>query len=202
MKRLIDFLLSSILIVLLFPLAAVIGFIVLVRIGSPVLFKQVRSGLHGNPFTIYKFRTMTDALSASGELLSDEERLTPFGLYLRKYSLDELPQLVNVWKGEMSFIGPRPLLMEYVPLYTREQARRLKIKPGVTGWAQVNGRNAISWEQKFELDVWYVENCSLWLDAKIFWMTVMRVVRPKGVSHPDSATMKRFEGTVTEERTE
>ncbi|KIL43748.1 sugar transferase [Jeotgalibacillus campisalis] len=201
MKRLIDFLLSSILLIVLFPLAAVLGCLIFVKIGSPILFKQIRAGLHGIPFTIYKFRTMKDALSASGELLSDQDRLTPFGQFLRKYSLDELPQLVNVWKGEMSFVGPRPLLMEYLPLYTHEQAMRLNIKPGLTGWAQVNGRNAISWEKKFELDVWYVEHYSLWLDVKIIWMTVMRVVRPKGVSYPDSATVKRFKGTGSEEST-
>jgi lipopolysaccharide/colanic/teichoic acid biosynthesis glycosyltransferase len=164
------------------------------KLGSPVLFKQIRPGLHGKPFTMVKFRTMTDARDASGALLPDAQRLTPFGRFLRASSLDELPELWNVLRGEMSLVGPRPLLMEYLPLYSLEQARRHEVRPGITGWAQVNGRNAISWTEKFALDVWYVDNRSLWLDMRILWLTVRKVLVRDGISAAGEATMPRFEG--------
>ncbi|PPA70507.1 sugar transferase [Jeotgalibacillus proteolyticus] len=198
MKRLIDFSFSSILLVVLLPLFALLSLLLYCCLGSPILFKQTRSGLHGHPFVIYKFRTMTNAVTLEGKPLSDKERLTRLGIFMRKYSLDEIPQLINVWKGDMSFIGPRPLLMEYIPLYNQKQVKRLFIKPGLTGWAQVNGRNAISWEEKFELDVWYVENRTFQLDVKILCMTILRVFQPVGISHPASATMKRFTGSKKE----
>ena len=164
------------------------------KLGSPVLFRQVRPGLHGQPFEMVKFRTMTDARGADGALLPDAVRLTPFGRFLRASSLDELPELWNVLKGEMSLVGPRPLLMEYVPLYSAEQYRRHEVRPGVTGWAQVNGRNAISWEEKFKLDVWYVEHQSLALDIKILWLTVKKVLLRDGISAAGEATMAKFTG--------
>ena len=164
------------------------------KLGSPVLFKQIRPGLHGKPFTMVKFRTMTDARDASGALLPDAQRLTPFGRFLRASSLDELPELWNVLRGEMSLVGPRPLLMEDLPLYSLEQARRHEVRPGITGWAQVNGRNAISWTEKFALDVWYVDNRSLWLDMRILWLTVRKVLVRDGISAAGEATMPRFEG--------
>lgn len=164
------------------------------KLGSPVLFKQIRPGLHGKPFTMVKFRTMTDARDASGALLPDAQRLTPFGRFLRASSLDELPELWNVLRGEMSLVGPRPLLMEYLPLYSPEQARRHEVRPGITGWAQVNGRNAISWPEKFALDVWYVDNRSLWLDMRILLLTVRKVLVRDGISAAGEATMPRFEG--------
>lgn len=165
------------------------------KLGSPVFFRQVRPGLHGQPFEMVKFRTMTDARDAQGELLPDSERLPPFGRFLRSSSLDELPELWNVLKGEMSLVGPRPLLMEYLPLYTPQQYRRHEVRPGVTGWAQVNGRNAISWEEKFALDVWYVENQSFWLDVKILFLTVKKVLVKDGISATGEATMTKFTGS-------
>jgi sugar transferase EpsL len=165
------------------------------KLGSPVLFKQQRPGLHGKPFYLYKFRTMTEERDENGELLPDHLRLTPFGQFLRKYSLDELPQLFNVLKGDISLVGPRPLLMEYLELYTPEQARRHEVKPGITGWAQVNGRNAISWEEKFKLDVWYVDNRSFWLDLRILFLTVIKVFKLEGINHAGHVTMKKFTGT-------
>ena len=164
------------------------------KLGSPVLFTQVRPGVHGKPFLMVKFRTMTDERDASGALLPDAKRLTPFGRFLRASSLDELPELWNVLRGEMSLVGPRPLLMEYLPLYSPEQARRHEVRPGITGWAQVNGRNAISWADKFALDVWYVDNRSLWLDVKILWRTVRKVLVRDGISAAGEATMPKFTG--------
>ncbi len=168
--------------------------LVRIKLGTPIFFRQLRPGRHSKPFTMVKFRTMTDACDASGVLLPDAERLTTFGKFLRSTSLDELPELWNVVKGEMSLVGPRPLLMQYLDRYTPEQARRHAVRPGVTGWAQVNGRNAISWEQKFALDVWYVDNLSFWLDLKILWLTVRKVLRSEGVSQAGQATMEEFRG--------
>jgi lipopolysaccharide/colanic/teichoic acid biosynthesis glycosyltransferase len=194
MKRLFDLLASAIgLLILAVPLA-LLAWQVRRKLGSPVFFSQVRPGLHGKPFRMVKFRTMTDARDANGALLPDAQRLTPFGRFLRASSLDELPELWNVLKGEMSLVGPRPLLMEYLPLYTPEQARRHEVCPGITGWAQVNGRNAISWADKFALDVWYVDQRSLWLDVQILWLTVRKVLLRDGISAPGDATMPKFEG--------
>lgn len=164
------------------------------KMGSPVLFRQVRPGLGGKPFEMVKFRTMKDAVDAAGNPLPDSERLTPFGQFLRSSSLDELPELWNVLKGDMSLVGPRPLLMEYLPLYSPEQYRRHEVRPGVTGWAQINGRNSLSWDEKFKLDVWYVDNRSLWLDIKILFLTVKKVLIRDGISAEGEATMTRFEG--------
>ena len=195
MKRLFDFAFALLgLIALALPLLILI---VLVRrkLGSPVFFRQVRPGLDGKPFEMVKFRTMTDERSPDGQLQPDAVRLTAFGRFLRSTSLDELPELWNVLKGDMSLVGPRPLLMEYLPLYSPEQARRHEVRPGVTGWAQVNGRNAISWEDKFELDVWYVDHQSLWLDIKILWLTVKKVLVRDGISAAGEATMSKFTGS-------
>jgi lipopolysaccharide/colanic/teichoic acid biosynthesis glycosyltransferase len=194
MKRLFDFVAASLVLLLLaLPLLA-LAWQVRRKLGSPVLFTQVRPGLHGQPFRMVKFRTMTDARDASGALLPDAQRLTPFGRFLRASSLDELPELWNVLRGEMSLVGPRPLLMEYLPLYSPEQARRHEVRPGITGWAQVNGRNAISWADKFALDVWYVDHRSLWLDVRILWLSVRKVLVRDGISAAGEATMPRFEG--------
>ena len=168
------------------------------KLGSPVLFKQVRPGLNGKPFKMFKFRTMTDERGPNGALLPDAQRLTSFGRYLRASSLDELPEMWNVLRGEMSLVGPRPLLMEYLPLYSPEQARRHEVSPGITGWAQVNGRNAISWVDKFALDVWYVDHRNLWLDVRILWLTLCKVFIRDGISARGEATMPRFEGSKTE----
>lgn len=194
MKRLFDLLVSAIGLLLLAVPLALLAWQVRRKLGSPVLFSQVRPGLHGKPFRMVKFRTMTDARDASGALLPDAQRLTAFGRFLRASSLDELPELWNVLKGEMSLVGPRPLLMEYLPLYTPEQARRHEVRPGITGWAQVNGRNAISWADKFALDAWYVDHRSLWLDLRILWLTVRKVLVRDGISAPGDATMPKFEG--------
>jgi lipopolysaccharide/colanic/teichoic acid biosynthesis glycosyltransferase len=167
--------------------------------GLPILFRQQRPGLHGKPFTLLKFRTMTDARDAQGNLLPDAERLTPFGSFLRRTSLDELPAFFNVLRGDMSLMGPRPLLMAYLDRYTPEQARRHEVRPGITGWAQVNGRNAITWEQKFVLDVWYVDNWSLWLDLKILFLTGWKVLRREGISQEGHATMPEFLGALEDE---
>lgn len=196
-KRLCDFVLAGLgLLALALPLLVLAG-LIRRKLGYPVLFRQVRPGLDGKPFEMVKFRTMTDERSADGELLPDAQRLTPFGRCLRASSLDELPELWNVIKGDMSLVGPRPLLVEYLPRYTPQQARRHEVRPGITGWAQVNGRNAISWEDKFELDVWYVDNRSLWLDAKILWLTVRKVLQRDGVSAAGEATTTRFTGSGT-----
>jgi sugar transferase EpsL len=176
------------------PVLGILAVLVRLKLGSPVLFRQQRPGLHGKPFTLSKFRTMTDKRDAQGNLLPDAERLTKFGKFLRASSLDELPELWNVLKGEMSLVGPRPLLMHYLPLYTPEQARRHEVRPGITGWAQVNGRNALSWEEKFALDVWYVDNHTLWLDLKIIFLTLLKIVKRDGINQPGAATMKPFEG--------
>ncbi|WP_431810305.1 sugar transferase [Lysinibacillus capsici] len=196
MKRLFDFLISLLMLFLLSPLIVLIIIIIKGRIGSPIIFKQPRPGLNGSVFYVYKFRTMTDERDASGVLLSDAERLTSLGKLMRKLSLDELPQLWNVLKGDMSFVGPRPLLVEYLPLYNERQAKRHNVRPGITGWAQVNGRNAISWEQKFELDVWYVVNQSIWLDLKILLLTIKKVFKSEGISQTGHATMPIFKGSV------
>ncbi len=185
---------STLLIIICSPIFLVIFFIVKKKLGSPVIFRQKRPGLNSKVFNVYKFRTMNDAYDEQGELLPDAVRLTSFGKLMRKLSLDELPQLWNVLKGDMSFVGPRPLLIEYLPLYNERQARRHDVRPGITGWAQVNGRNAISWEQKFEYDVWYVENRSLWLDFKILLLTVKKVFVSEGISAEGHVTIEKFKG--------
>ncbi|WP_201574147.1 sugar transferase [Psychrobacter sp. H8-1] len=194
MKRLFDVTASSIALVVLSPVYATVAYKVKKNLGSPVLFRQTRPGLHGEPFEMIKFRTMTDSKDSEGNLLSSSERLTPFGKTLRATSLDELPELWNVIKGDMSLVGPRPLLMEYLPLYNDEQTRRHDVRPGVTGWAQVNGRNAISWEEKFKLDTWYVDNQSLWLDFKILVKTVKQVLIKDGINASSDVTMSKFTG--------
>ncbi len=197
-KRVTDFLLALVALVLLSPILVIIAWQVRCKLGSPVLFRQERPGLEGIPFEMIKFRTMRNAVDAHGVFLPDSERMTAFGNFLRSTSLDELPELWNVLKGEMSLVGPRPLLMEYLPLYSSEQARRHEVRPGVTGWAQVNGRNALSWDDKFKLDVWYVDNQSLWLDLKIFLLTVKKVFARDGISAAGEATMPKFRGSSTE----
>lgn len=194
-KRLLDILGASIGLVLLSPLLLLLIRRIGKDMGKPVLFRQTRPGKNAKPFEMIKFRSMRDEVDEAGIPLPDSERITPLGQKLRSSSLDELPELWNVLKGEMSLVGPRPLLMEYVPLYAPEQARRMEVRPGITGWAQVNGRNAISWEEKFKLDVWYVENRTLWLDLKILWMTIMKVVKKDGISADGETTMTKFTGT-------
>lgn len=193
-KRLLDLVLTLPALVVLAPVLALLALLVRLKLGAPVLFRQQRPGLGGKPFTIYKFRTMTDARDAQGNLLPDAQRLTAFGRFLRSSSLDELPELWNVLKGDMSLVGPRPLLMQYLSRYTPQQARRHEVWPGITGWAQVNGRNALRWEEKFALDVWYVDHQSLWLDAKILGMTVWQVFKREGINQPGQATMEEFLG--------
>jgi len=193
-KRLFDILASAFGLLLLSPVIAIVAWQISRKLGSPVLFRQVRPGLNGKPFEMIKFRTMRDAVDAKGNPLPDSERMTPFGSFLRASSMDELPELWNVLKGDMSLVGPRPLLMEYLPLYSPEQYRRHDVRPGVSGWAQVNGRNALSWEEKFNLDVWYVDNCSLWLDLKIIYLTLKKVVLRDGISAEGEATMSKFTG--------
>ena len=195
LKRLLDIIIASIALILLSPLYAFVAYKVKKNLGSPVLFRQVRPGLHGKPFEMIKFRTMRDALDAQGNPLPDSERLTPFGKMLRSSSLDEMPELWNVIKGDMSIVGPRPLLTEYLPLYNAEQAKRHNVRPGMTGHAQVNGRNAISWEEKFKLDTWYVENQSTLLDFKIMFKTVHKVLAKDDISAEGEATMTKFTGT-------
>ncbi|WP_332262420.1 sugar transferase [Paenibacillus sp. GSMTC-2017] len=197
MKRVFDFITASALLLVLSPFIAIIAILVRTKLGTPILFKQQRPGLHGKPFYVYKFRTMTDERGAEGELLSDFLRLTDFGKWLRKFSLDELPQLINIIKGDISLVGPRPLLMEYLPLYTDEQAKRHLVRPGLTGWAQVNGRNNVSWEDRFSYDVWYVEHHNLWIDLKIVMMTIKKVVHSEGISNGKHVTMPLFEGKAT-----
>jgi sugar transferase EpsL len=194
MKRLFDILSSAAALAVLSPLLLLLAVLIRWKMGSPVIFGQVRPGRNGAPFTLYKFRTMTNARDASGKLLPDAERLTSFGRFLRSSSLDELPELFNVLKGEMSVVGPRPLLMQYLSRYTPEQARRHEVRPGITGWAQVNGRNAITWEEKFKLDVWYVDNRSFLLDMKIIALTLWKIFKREGISHPGQATMEEFKG--------
>lgn len=197
MKRLMDIAGALCGLLVLGPVILLLAVLVRVKLGSPVLFRQVRPGMDGRAFQMAKFRTMTDARDASGDLLSDADRLTGFGQFLRSSSLDELPELWNVLKGDMSLVGPRPLLMEYLPLYSRRQARRHEVRPGVTGWAQINGRNALSWEEKFELDVWYVENRTLWLDIKILFLTVWKVVKRDDISQEGEVTMSKFTGSAS-----
>jgi sugar transferase EpsL len=196
-KRTFDLALTIPALLALAPLLLLVAVAVALRLGRPILFRQVRPGLHGEPFTIYKFRTMRDARDATGQPLPDAARLTPFGHFLRSTSLDELPGLVNVLRGEMSLVGPRPLLMQYLDRYTPAQARRHEVRPGLTGWAQVHGRNALSWEERFALDVWYVDHRSLALDLRILLLTVARVLRRDGIAQPGQATMQEFLGSRT-----
>lgn len=195
MKRLFDFLVSLVALMLLSPIIALVAWKIRKNLGSPVLFRQTRPGLKGKPFEMLKFRTMRDAFDEQGNILPDSERMTPFGDKLRNSSLDELPELWNVLKGEMSLVGPRPLLIQYLPLYSKEQSRRHDVRPGVTGWAQINGRNAISWEEKFALDVWYVDNRTFWLDIKIVLMTVKKVLVKEGISADGHVTIEPFTGS-------
>ena len=195
LKRVFDMLVAALALIMLAPLLAVIAVAVAYRLGRPVLFRQIRPGLRGRPFEMVKFRTMLDAKDAYGKSLPDDQRLTTFGVWLRSTSLDELPELWNVLRGDMSLVGPRPLLMEYLPLYTSDQARRHDVRPGVTGWAQVNGRNALSWDEKFKLDVWYVDHQSFWLDMKILMLTVKKVFVREGISATGEATMPKFTGS-------
>jgi lipopolysaccharide/colanic/teichoic acid biosynthesis glycosyltransferase len=195
MKRIFDITLSGIAIIAFTIPMLLVGLLVRVLLGAPIVFWQMRPGRHGRPFHVLKFRTMTADINSDGNLLSDSERLPKFGQILRSTSLDELPELWNVLKGEMSLVGPRPLLMEYLPLYSAEQARRHEIRPGITGWAQVNGRNALSWEEKFAMDVWYVDNQSLLLDCKILLMTLIKVMKRDGISQDGEATMRKFTGS-------
>ena len=194
-KRLVDLLVAFVALLLLAVPLLVLSWLIRHKLGSPVLFRQLRPGLHGRPFTMVKFRTMTDERGPDGALLPDAQRITPFGRFLRASSLDELPELWNVLKGDMSLVGPRPLLVEYLPLYSPEQARRHEVRPGITGWAQINGRNAISWVDKFALDVWYVDHRSLWLDVRILWLTVRKVLVRDGISAAGEATMPKFTGS-------
>ncbi|EIU1682327.1 sugar transferase [Pseudomonas aeruginosa] len=194
-KRLFDIVASLLGLILLSPVILLVAWQIRRKLGKPVLFRQVRPGIGGHPFEMIKFRTMRDAVDANGNVLPDAERMTPFGNFLRSTSLDELPELWNVLKGDMSLVGPRPLLMEYLPLYSVEQYRRHELRPGVTGWAQVNGRNALSWEEKFELDVWYVDNRSFWLDLKIILLTLKKVFVREGISADGEATMSKFTGS-------
>ena len=194
LKRLFDLLLAAILAIILLPLWLILWFLVRINLGEPVLFKQLRPGKNEEIFTIYKFRTMTDQKNSDGQLLPDKQRLTRFGKFLRSTSLDELPQLFNILKGDMSFVGPRALLIEYLPLYSEKQKRRHAVKPGITGWAQINGRNAIEWNQKFELDLWYIKHQSFWLDIKILWMTFLKVLKQSGISQKHHVTMEKFQG--------
>ncbi|MGG0789384.1 MULTISPECIES: sugar transferase [Bacillaceae] len=194
MKRAFELLISCLALISSSLLMLLIVILIRLKLGSPVIFKQERPGLNGKPFFLYKFRTMTDEKDENGDLVPDEKRLTDFGKLLRKLSLDELPQLFNVMKGDVSFVGPRPLLMEYLPLYTSEQARRHDVRPGMTGWAQVNGRNAISWEKKFELDVWYVENQSFLLDMKIIYLTLIKVCKQEAITQEGHVTTRKFVG--------
>lgn len=193
-KRLFDTALATLALMMLAVPLCLLAMVVRQKLGAPVLFRQVRPGLHGRPFEMLKFRTMTDARDEQGVPLPDAMRLTPLGRWLRATSLDELPELWNVLKGDMSLVGPRPLLMEYLPLYSAEQARRHEVRPGITGWAQVNGRNAVSWEDKFRMDVWYVDHRSIWLDIKILWLTVRKVLAREGISAANEATMRKFTG--------
>ncbi len=195
LKRTLDILVSLTALIVLSPVMAVTALLVARNLGRPVLFRQVRPGLHGRPFTLVKFRSMRDAVDAKGRALPDSERLTRFGRMLRATSLDELPELVNVLRGDMSLVGPRPLITAYLDRYTPEQARRHEMRPGITGWAQVNGRNAVSWDDRFAMDVWYIDNHSLWLDVKILWLTVAAVLKRDGVSAEGHATMPEFMGS-------
>lgn len=199
-KRIFDILISAILLIITCPLMLVLALLVLLFLGQPVIFSQERPGFKGKAFTIYKFRSMTEARDSRGKPLSDTMRLTGFGKFLRSFSLDELPELINVLKGDMSLVGPRPLLVEYLRYYTPEQNRRHNMRPGMTGWAQVNGRNALSWEEKFELDVWYVDHWSFWLDIKILWLTIWYVLKRQNVTPPGQTSMGEFRGSAPDQR--
>ncbi len=194
LKRLFDICLSVFLLLALMPIMLALSALIYTKLGAPVLFRQKRPGLNGVEFEMIKFRTMLDAHDADGNVLPDSERLTSFGAKLRSTSLDELPELWNIFRGEMSFVGPRPLLVEYLPLYSKDQARRHNVKPGITGWAQINGRNAIAWDEKFRLDTWYVDNQSFWLDVKILLLTAKKVINRDGISAEGEVTMKKFTG--------
>ena len=200
LKRAFDFTASLLGLVLLSPILLGVSLLVWAKLGRPVFFTQVRPGLHGEPFKMIKFRTMTNETDENGNLLPNEQRMTRFGAFLRSSSLDELPELFNVLKGDMSLVGPRPLLMDYMPYFSEEQNRRHEVKPGITGWAQVNGRNAIGWDKKLELDIRYVENRSFWLDLKILWLTVAKVVKRDGITHEGHVAMPRFDEYVKEQR--
>lgn len=195
MKRLFDICIALTMLLLTFPILLLTALVIRINLGSPIIFKQKRPGLNAKIFILYKFRTMSEKKDNKGELLADSERLTKIGRLIRLTSLDELPQLFNVLKGDMSLVGPRPLLVEYLPLYSLQQTRRHEIRPGITGWAQINGRNALSWEEKFELDVWYVDNNTFRLDIKILWLTLYKVLARKGISAQGEATMPRFTGS-------
>lgn len=195
LKRLFDITASALGLLILSPVFLVLMLLVRIKLGSPVFFRQTRPGVHGKPFQMIKFRTMLEAYDDTGHPLPNDQRMTRFGQRLRALSLDELPELWNVLKGDMSLVGPRPLLMEYLELYTPEQARRHEVRPGITGWAQVNGRNSLSWEEKFKLDVWYVDNQSHWLDIKILFMTVVKVFKRDGIAHEGDVAMPKFKGT-------
>ena len=196
MKRVFDLVITFIGLLLIVPVIILVAALVRLKLGSAIFFKQARPGLNGEIFNMYKLRTMTDESGQNRVLLSDKDRLTKFGKFLRSTSLDELPGLWCVLKGDMSLVGPRPLLVEYLPLYSEKQSRRHEVKPGITGWAQVNGRNAISWDEKFDLDVWYVDNQSIWLDIKILWMTVKKVIMRDGISQNNHVTMDKFKGSL------
>jgi len=198
MKRLFDIFFSLLALLILWPIILIVAIVIKIKLGSPILFSQLRPGLSGKIFRMYKFRSMLDATDSFGNQLQDEFRLTRFGRILRATSMDELPGLWNVLKGDMSLVGPRPLLVEYLPLYSTEQARRHHVRPGITGWAQVNGRNTISWEDKFKLDVWYVDNQSLWLDLRILFLTIKKVFVREGITAAGEATMSKFTGSNTE----
>ncbi|WP_088012482.1 sugar transferase [Gottfriedia acidiceleris] len=195
MKRVIDLVISLTLLILLLPILILVAITIRLKMGSPILFTQQRPGLYGKPFSLYKFRTMSNLYDEKGNLLSDDKRLSSFGKFLRRYSLDEFPQLLNIIKGEMSLVGPRPFLMEYLSLYTKDQMLRHNVKPGITGWAQVNGRNKITWEEKFKLDIWYVKNRNTLLDLKILFLTFFKVIKREGVSQQDHVTMEKFKGS-------
>lgn len=197
-KRLLDIAIAGISLLLLAPIYLVVALLVRANLGSPVLYRQIRPGLDGEPFEILKFRSMLEACDSNGQPLPSQQRMTRFGRFLRSISLDELPELWNILKGDMSIVGPRPLLMDYLPLYDDRQARRHEVRPGLTGWSQVNGRNSITWNEKLEFDVWYVDNASLWLDLKIVLMTVLKVLRREGIAHPGDVAMPRFRGTQGE----
>ena len=197
-KRMLDLIISGIGLIIFFPILLFLYLLVLFKIGKPVFFIQQRPGINGIPFNIIKFRTMNNKVDGNIKLLSDQDRLSKFGTWLRSYSLDELPELLNVFKGDMSLVGPRPLLMEYLNLYSKTQSRRMEMKPGITGWAQINGRNDISWEDKFLLDIWYIDNWSLWLDIKILLITIIKVFGRSGINAKGEATMKKFKGVSNE----
>ncbi|QRN82349.1 sugar transferase [Chloroflexota bacterium] len=197
-KRLFDLLLASLALILLSPVMLFVSILVAIKLGFPILFRQSRPGLQGQIFTIYKFRTMKDATDSKGNALPDDQRLTKFGKFLRSTSLDELPELFNVIKGDLSIVGPRPLLIQYLPLYNTEQARRHDVLPGITGWAQVNGRNAITWQEKFKFDVWYVDHWTFWLDLKILALSLVKVLKREGISQPGQATAEPFRGNPSQ----